>query len=180
MFPPDGSLVLTESATGVTKVWCSTSGLCLRTFTDCYQVAYAQCPSVFSHDGSKFHFVILGNDLNIWTIQTGRVVNISGHNAAVKTAIFSRNGNFILTTSVDTTARFFCEKTGVLQKMLHGHVNHLCTAIFSPSGLLVITGAEDGIAKVWCTSTGACVRTLYGHRRGCLLTSAFFSPTTGS
>ena len=76
------------------------------------------------------------------------------HNNAVFRVSFSPNGRWILTASIDGSARTWDTATGtpISPSMIHdGSLNH---ATFSPDGALVATAGSDNIARVWNANTG--------------------------
>ncbi|HEX8422313.1 MAG TPA: WD40 repeat domain-containing protein, partial [Pyrinomonadaceae bacterium] len=89
----------------------------------------------------------------------GQVVNaplwtLTGHRGPVRSAVFSPDGRFILTTSDDRTARVWDVKTGVEVSVLRGHRKGLLSASFSPDGNLMVTSGDDGTARIWDRGMG--------------------------
>nr|MCR5455226.1 WD40 repeat domain-containing protein [Bacteroidales bacterium] len=73
----------------------------------------------------------------------------------------SADGNKILTTSYDSTARVFDLKGNELMK-IDGHKATIWTADFSPDGNKIVTAGSDFNIMVW-DSVGNCISTLKGH-----------------
>jgi WD40 repeat protein len=99
---------------------------------------------------------------------------LTGHDASVQVAVFSPDGNLIVTASDDTTARVWDVATGREIARLMGHRGPVKSAVFSPDGNRIVTASDDTTARVWDTATGREVARLMGHRGS--VRSAVFSP----
>jgi WD40 repeat protein len=64
-------------------------------------------------------------------------------------ALFSPNGQRIVTASLDHTARVWNASSGQLLATLQGHTNILASAVFSPDGRRIVTASDDKTARVW-------------------------------
>jgi WD40 repeat protein len=104
----------------------------------------------------------------------GRNVVLRGHTRPVTSIRFSSDGNFVVTASLDTTARIWNVHTGALFHTLRGHFGAVSDASFSPDGHWVVT-AGPSTAALWSADTGERIFYLRGHRGR--LTSASFDPT---
>jgi WD40 repeat protein/ABC-type dipeptide/oligopeptide/nickel transport system ATPase component len=96
----------------------------------------------------------------------------NGHAQAVLTAVFSRDGQFILTASEDETARLW-SVNGNLLRTLTGHSHHVLSAVFSPNGQYILTASNDRTARLWDLA-GQTIAILSDHTD--LVKSAVFSP----
>lgn len=99
---------------------------------------------------------------------------LRGHSGKVYSAVYSSNGDLILTGSDDKTARIWDAASGQLVRELTGHDKGLQSAIFSPDDKQILTTSDDRTARVWDTDTGQLVRVLTGHRD--TMWNAAFSP----
>ena len=95
----------------------------------------------------------------------------------VKNAVFGRDGQYILTTSVDGTAGLWDTKTKKKLKQFGGKQDEVIDAAFSPDGNLIVTTGADGKARLWDGATGAPVRELQGGHIG-RVNAAVFSPNS--
>jgi WD40 repeat protein len=111
-----------------------------------------------------------------WDWRRRRVISVlHDHEGAVTSAAFSRDGELLVSSGADRTARI--TRLGAHSRpslTLAGHKGIVVTAAFSPdrSGRLVVTAGEDGTARVW-SRTGQQLLVLGG---GAALESAAFSP----
>ena len=98
---------------------------------------------------------------------------LSGHQRAVLQARFSPDGQLILTTSEDGTARLWLTTSGHNVATLTGHKRAVTCGAFSPDGEAVVTGSDDRTARLW-TIKGELSAVLRGHEKS--VTGVTFSP----
>ena len=78
--------------------------------------------------------------------RTRPVVLLSGHTELVSSAVFSPDGQRILTASYDNTARLW-DGQGQPLATLSGHTDQVNSAVFSPDGQRILTASVDGTAR---------------------------------
>src|SRR5262249_55416803 len=83
-----------------------------------------------------------------------------GHTDEVVAIKFSHDGKFIVTASMDKTARLWEASTGELQRVLREHTGWVEDAAFSRNGKLLLTVSRDSTVRVWQVSTGTPVAKL--------------------
>ncbi len=71
------------------------------------------------------------------------------HSGAVTQVVFSPNGETVITTSRDGTARMWRVATGAEFTQLPGHTETVRHAAFSPDGTLVATVSDDRIGRIF-------------------------------
>ena len=76
------------------------------------------------------------------------------HEDAVTHGAFSPEGDRVVTSSFDQTARVWNTADGKALAILEGHKGVLKLAVFSPDGRQILTGSVDGTARVWDAATG--------------------------
>ncbi|MBI1346898.1 protein kinase [bacterium] len=172
-YSPDGRWIVTGSWDNSAKIWNAESGLAVVKLDGAHQGFVNS--AVFSPDGqyvltasddgtAKLWQVVLPADNNPEMSASATVVRtFTGHTDRVRTAIFSPQGDAVLTTSDDKTARLMALADGKLLQEFTGHEWSVLSADFSPDGRFLITGSEDNSAKVWNVGSGACLLTLSGH-----------------
>jgi WD40 repeat protein len=118
--------------------------------------------------------IAYGNVVKILDVTSGRLrATLSGHELDIKSVDFSLNGRFIVTASIDNTARIWSSESGSLIHILKGHSASVLWAGFSPDGRKVLTVSNDHTARVWDVMTGQVLTQLRAERG---LSSGRFSP----
>lgn len=85
----------------------------------------------------------------IWDVNTGKCVHVlKGHSGSINSAVFSPNGNYVITTSHDKTIKIWSTDTGKLIASINGHTvaEH---ASFSPDEKHIIAVYSDGTICLW-------------------------------
>ena len=80
----------------------------------------------------------------------------------VNSAVFSNNGNYVVTTSSDNTVRVWTY-TGELHAVLNGHTSNVINAYFAPNDLVIYTFSEDKTLRLWDLE-GNEIAVYSGHR----------------
>ena len=122
-----------------------------------------------------------GGYLRLWNTTDGQLVRrLEGHTDAVCSVQFSRDGQRLLTSSYDTTARLWHVETGELIRTFASHDWWVWSAAFSPDEQRLVTASQDGSALVWSVDSGEPVAAPFtGHRQNGNQTpvyTAVFSP----
>ena len=74
----------------------------------------------------------------LWNVETGRLIHtFEGHTAPVSSAVFSKDGYYILTTSFDRTAKLWHAHTGEFFRTFSGHTDDVVTAVFSSAMITI-------------------------------------------
>jgi WD40 repeat protein len=88
----------------------------------------------------------------------------AGHGGPVTSAVFSPDGQRILTASEDGTAQIWSRDTGEVVSVLTAEKLRMKDAGFSLDGRKVVTASTDSLVRVWDTGTGQVTEVLRGHR----------------
>jgi WD40 repeat protein/serine/threonine protein kinase len=188
-FSPDGHQIATGSKDGTVKVWEASEfkePLTLKGHSDeIWSVA-------ISADGRR---IVTGSEdgtAKVWEAASRRelltlkghgvqvdsaaatVSNAKGRSARVFSVAFSPDGQRIVTTSSDNTAKLWDAASGRELLTLKGHNDWIMSAAFSPDGRRIVTGSVDYSAKLWDAANGRELLTLKGHSRW--IYSVAFSP----
>jgi WD40 repeat protein len=81
-------------------------------------------------------------------LQGNELAPLDGHKAAVRSAVFSPDGQRIVTASWDWSAKVW-DLQGNELGSLDGHKAAVNSAVFSPDGQRIVTASWDWSAKVW-------------------------------
>lgn len=71
------------------------------------------------------------------------------HALAVSNAVFAPDGQLLLTTSADRTARLWRAATGEIVATLAGHESEVLSATFAADGQRVATLTSRGVLRLW-------------------------------
>lgn len=103
----------------------------------------------FSHDGLNIISSSSDDRAFIWNLK-GDPINAFNHSAAVLSASFSQDDQFLLTHSSDGTAKYWkidqAEREALKTFKMPGTVT---VAAFSRDENLIVTGCRDGIVRFW-------------------------------
>ena len=109
----------------------------------------------------------------LWDATTGALLmTLTGHQGAIRSAEFSRDGTRIVTASDDGTARLWSSDSGEVELTLRGHYAPVQYATFSPDGQIVLTASADYSARLWDASSGETLGVL-GEYEGSVKFAAF-------
>src|SRR5882672_9765784 len=99
----------------------------------------------------------------IWEVATGKTLHILvGHTEYVPRVAFSPDGKYVLTGSVDRTARLWDAVTGNQIKVF-SVPSGIESLTFSPDGKSIAFGTTDGKVQIWSIGTGQLIREFSGH-----------------
>ena len=76
-------------------------------------------------------------------------VVLSGHRGAINMALFTPNGERVVTASVDHTARLWDAQTGDVIRVFEAHQGPLYCLAVSADGRMLVTGAQDNTLRLW-------------------------------
>ncbi|MCB9874659.1 MAG: protein kinase [Planctomycetaceae bacterium] len=162
-FAPDGKRFITGGWNGSARVWNSDDGSSIDLpLEGLYVQSVAFSPianqvATGCDDKSAF--------LRIWDLETQRPVRtLQGHEDAVTSISYSRDGKRLLTTSFDNTARIWDVETGKQLQVLAGHSWWVWDAAFSADESKVVTASQDGTAIVWTLADGTKSPAFAGHQ----------------
>jgi WD40 repeat protein len=167
-FSPDGTRFVTGSWKGFAHVW---------------QRGREEPVIAIKHDGLLVNavawsptenLIATGSNspsgfLRISDATNGKTIRVfKGHQKPVQSVKFSPDGKYLLSTSLDNTARLWDVKTGqeARETPFEGHSWFVWDAAFSPDGNQIVTASHDGTAIVWPVNEPydpAKLRTFAGH-----------------
>jgi WD40 repeat protein/serine/threonine protein kinase len=85
---------------------------------------------------------------------------LRGHADKVTSVRYSEDGRFLVTASLDGTARVWDVASGRTLATLSGHRAEVLAAALSPGGRRVVTASQDGSSRVWDVASGSLLFTL--------------------
>ena len=175
---PDGTRLLTLSSYDVPRMWDVASESLLFTLGDKTDVNYYSAGAQLSSDGRRAltYGDALWNLVYVWDVESGERLHVlKGHSEEVRFAIFSNDGERILTGSKDSTARVWEAKSGKTMMVLRGHTASVVAGAFSLDGQRIITAAQDATARLWDANTGTISFVLPHHTNNPRIRLALFN-----
>jgi serine/threonine protein kinase len=88
---------------------------------------------------------------------------LTGHSDSVRSVVYSPDGRYLATGSVDKTIKIWEVATGKQLRTLTGHSDTVSSVAYSPDGRYLASGSNDKTIKIWEVATGKQLRTLTGH-----------------
>lgn len=140
---PDGTLAASAGHDRVV-LWDTASWTELRSFPGkAWDVA-------FTPDG-YFLLIGWGKILRVWDTALGFLYHneLWGHESCAITVAVSPDGRYLLSGSLDETARVWDAETGACLALLDGHEGVVAAVGFSLDGSLLFTAAESGRIFIW-------------------------------
>ena len=87
-----------------------------------------------------------------------KVVTLQGHSGVVNSVVWSPDGNYIASGSMDGIIKVWSFETGACTQTLEGHSFYsggVRSVAWSPDGSKVASGSGNNTVKVWSAETGA-------------------------
>jgi toxoflavin biosynthesis protein ToxC len=85
----------------------------------------------------------------LWEKATGKSVSSSSHDDVVNDCAFSRDGEYLVTSSDDWTARLWSVPDLSLKTVLAGHGDDVTMSVFHPVDELIATASRDYFVRVY-------------------------------
>jgi len=159
---PDGSLILTGSEDGTLRVW-RVDGTDKPTIIDHH--AGPIMAAAFDARGKRIIAITTAKDAFICNVDGREVFALKGHGAPLTSAAFFPDGNHILTTSLDGTARVWAIDARLQSVVFRGHTDEVLFAAPSPDGSKFLTASRDDTARIWDAVRPGAPIVLSGHER---------------
>jgi WD40 repeat protein len=146
-FSPDGKYIVTAGDDRTARLW----KVSVRRWRE--DVSPGRAPPDFkravSPDGRYIVEVTRrSNTLYLRDEKAGRQWKMEGHEKVVNSAAFSPSGGYIVTASMDGTARLW-DLTGNELRVFRGHKESVNSACFSPGGKYIVTASSDRTIRFW-------------------------------
>jgi WD40 repeat protein len=87
-----------------------------------------------------------------------------GHEMGVNSAIYTMDGEKIISASSDKTIKIWNVRTGDCIKTLTGHIGSVNSVELAPNSQHIISASDDHTLKLWDIVSGQCLRTYSGHQ----------------
>ncbi len=117
----------------------------------------------FSPDGTTFATGNNDNYASVMNMEGKEIFKLTGHDNYVSPIKYSSDGKFIVTGSVDHTAKLWDAKNGQLIKSFVGHADGILSVDYSNNGHYIATGSLDNTTIIWDATSGKKLFQLRGH-----------------
>ncbi len=106
--------------------------------------------SQFTPDGRHFALGLSDGTLEIWSVETMRLVaKLEGHSQRVSAIATTPDSRRLLSVSTDRTVGIWSIDDATLVGSLHGHEADITAMALAPNGEWLVTGDASGSAIVW-------------------------------
>ena len=90
---------------------------------------------------------------------------MNGHRRALTDIVFSPNGRWIATSSIDRSVRVWDGRSGTCKgRLFGGHRDWVRCLKYRPDGERLASGGDDGAARIWNMTNGNRLHRLAGHQ----------------
>lgn len=167
-FSPNGELIASTGANGIVQRW-QLDGTAIQPLRDASGSAIAS----LAYSPVQADLVTGGQDkqLRLWNAEGELVRAWFAHDAPIQKVVFSPNGEWIVSSSLDGAVKLWQASTGKLIAPLVGHRGEVRAIAISDS--MIATGSLDRSIKLWKLD-GTLIKTLNGHQEQ--IYSLAFSP----
>ncbi len=127
----------------------------------------------FSLDSKAVSCGLSSGFVALWEIQAGRIIKLGRHHDEVISAVFSRDGRHLATSSADSTVKLWDAVERKEIRLLKGHSDRVDQVVFSPDGSHLASVSRDKTVRFWPVAPAE-KDVLRGHVKGVIAVD--FSP----
>ena len=156
-FSPDDSRVLTTSDDMTARIWNTKTGKPEATFkTNQYGVSSA----AFLQDNNVI-IPVKNHSMSVWDFKRNKVLlTLKGHLRDIQNINISKNGDKIISSSLDNTFKVWNAEKGNLLFSINAHNYYVRSAYFSPYENQILSSSDDNTTKCWSAKNGNLLYTI--------------------
>ena len=166
-------LLVTSSKDSTVRIWKHEGESYVHVFT-CTGHTSAVSGVAWSHLPENIFLVSVSSDLTLKLWQPAKanvakvhkskcIYTVKAHDKDINCVSVSPNDKYVVTGSLDKTAKVWSADKGELLGVLKGHKRGIWSARFSPVDQCILTSSGDAVLKLWRLSDYSCIRTYEGH-----------------
>ena len=177
VFSPDDKYIIVPN-NGFAQIWEISSGKLIQSLKSNGDSHVLSPKTKNDPDGADLALTVdwskEGEDpiATIWNVSSAKALHVlKGHSKGIISAVFSPDGNFVMTVSYDKTARIWSVQNG---KLIHNikHGSFINNAEFSPDSKFFITSSLDGFVRVLDLQTGELLHKIKKYFDGSVIYAA--------
>ncbi|MEO0395628.1 MAG: NB-ARC domain-containing protein [Cyanobacteria bacterium P01_A01_bin.137] len=158
-FSPKSSLLASGSSDQTVKLWDIETGHCVKTLRGYNSriFAIASSPNNTIASGGSDQLV------RLWNPETGQCLKtLKGHRASIRSALFTPDGETLITCGDDHTLKFWDVASGQCLRTFGRIANRVFSLALSPDGQHLVSSGDNGEIKLWDIRNGECIRVIKG------------------
>ena len=139
------------------KIWSAADNSIL------FSLPHLKSVSCASFDNKDSYIVTAGHynkNVYIWDIKTHQLVRTLEQDGFVESAVFSADGKWVITSSLDNTIRKWNVEDGREVLTIREDVKGFLWALPSPNGKYIVSCSVDSGVRVWDANTGELIKVL--------------------
>lgn len=147
-FSPNGRRLVSVSNDGTLRMWSVPGGL--EIMVRDVQANWLN-DVTYSPDGRMIAVACDDSTARVLDARTGVTINVKDkvHTSYVRTARFSHNSKYLVTTSSDNTVCLWDAKTDTCYQIFKGHSDWVNMARFSPNDKMLYSASSDNTIRIW-------------------------------
>ncbi|XP_068249893.1 proteasomal ATPase-associated factor 1-like [Palaemon carinicauda] len=123
------------------------------------------------HSRTERTLSVTHNTTGLTTVFVAPVAVFGGLHSKSVICLDVANGGLGVSVSTDNKLVVWESETGIVRRLLEGHLFDVYTCRLFPSGIVVLSGGGDMQMRIWDAATGACPVVLKGHTSAILDTA---------